>query len=291
LLNTSQSNVFVSNQFVLDPGGGQMALATTPGGVLDVALDGGSTVSVDPEAGLTYAQFMTGSASSPWSVYYNTPTGLLERFLGSAPSPQLLVDGGISYIASISHDGTQVVVASKVGSDLGLVSALQPGVVQPVASRADPAYHNLPVVVHNLSDRGFTSDDKYVLFFSDIAYSNENDALGYVHAMAVAPPNGVQVLSTGFSLVLGTTPLSGSRVFMFDNFQEGDGGTGSYPTVDLAVIDTATSTPRKVIASNVPIEIPMLTIGTAGVGVTPDGTQVVYPQLGAAPGLYVAPLQ
>jgi hypothetical protein len=96
--------------------------------------------------------------------------------------------------------------------------------------------------------------------------------------MAVAPPNGVQRLSRG--VAVGDLGLRGSKVLVFDDFIDTDGGTGSRPTVDVTIVDPTMPGPPQVVATTV-----------ATFMVSSDRSTIVYStDLGTAPGIYVTPL-
>jgi hypothetical protein len=276
----------------IDPTGAWVVAAPVDGGGALQAFpaDGGAPGPViDPDVAFGPDQFVVGSASAPWSVLYTTDAGVLKRSPVAQPAPQVILDGGARYFDMASPDGAWLIVSSNFSSsgppsfrplpfmglyaDLTLVSAL--GSAVPVPLTAPDADTALPVSVMAQPSGAFTSDANYVLFYSDIKQNHLNVSMGYVHAMATAPPNGVQTLSRGYAI--GNIGLQGSKVLLFDNFVDSDGGANSRSTVDVEIVDPALPGAPIVLAT---------TVGS--VAVSSDKTKIVYSvDWGPAPGIYV----
>jgi hypothetical protein len=294
VINTAAAtsyNPYVVDSFALDPDAGKLlaASASLAGGALQVfpigGADGGGTV-IDPTAPLSPSVSVVDTTTYPWDVLYNTAGGELKESPTAVPAPQVLVDGGVNDFLSISLDGKWLLVADKAGADVSLVSTQTPGAPLLVAASSESQYHGLPVGVLPEANAGFTRDSSYALFGSDVIVT-DNVEVYYFHSMGIASPNPVMLLSTGYAVQ--AISLPGSKVLLYDNFQVVDGG--AYPTIDLAVVDPATSAPRIVIASGVPLEGPVLELNPGSIGVTRDLTKIVYPVLdGASPGIYWAPI-
>jgi hypothetical protein len=194
------------------------------------------------------------------------------------PAPQLLVDGGVSYLDARSVDGKWLLVTNQVSSgqylDFSLVSTTNPGTPQLVA--ASTQYGSLPLGL-SASLGTFTTDGQSVLFYSNWAESSAGLYVGYLHSMSIASPSTYRLLSNGYGY--DDVALQGSKVLLLDDFQLPDGGT--IPTVDLEVVDLSTTKPAQLIASGVPREV----------AVSTDLSKFAYVVLqGPTAGVYVAPV-
>jgi hypothetical protein len=287
LTNAASPLPYLFDPFLIDPDGGLVATAAAAdsGVALETfGLDGGGATVVDPNTGLTASQFLAGSATNPWSLFFNTPEGGLVQSYASAAAPQVVETQGVDSINSTSLDGQWILATTKASLELSLVSTLEGGAVEDVA--APIQYDSLPVGAFTLPNAGFTRDGSHAVFLTDIG-SSGNYSTFYVRSMSIAAPNDVQLLSNGFAVFL--VQLRGSKVLLFDNLQLSDAGGPA--TVDLRVIDTASNAPATVIATSVPLVLPLISLRPGGIMVSPDLTKVAYPvNSGPSPGIYVSEL-
>jgi hypothetical protein len=270
--------------FAVDPDGG-MVVAAAGSGILNVLpIDGGPGSVIDPNTVLSQGQSFAGTPSNPWNIVYNDDAGVLKQAYAADASAQTLVDGGANYFNSISHDGRWMLVSNQRNSsgwfaDLSLVSTVTPGAPQLVASSS--LFDGGPVTpsAQRYGGNGFTADDKFALMFTNVTRSYNNIWIGYVRAMSVAPPYTTRLVSNGYAYDV--APIKGSKVLLVDGFQDTDGGAGSVATLDLDVVDLATSAPAVKIAS----------AGPAYYGFSNDRSKIVYvvKQIDA-PGIYVTPV-
>jgi hypothetical protein len=223
-----------------------------------------------------------GSVGSPWSLLYNNDAGALRQAYAANPTPQTLVDAGVNYFTALSPDGKWMLVSNQLNNeawfaDLSLVSTQSPGV--PVLVASSTQYGGLPLTpqASNVAERGFTTNSAYALAVTNLKPNSENAWIGYLRSMPVAAPYTTELLTRGYMVNFVT--LSGSKVLVADNFEDTDGG--SFPTVDLDVVDPSSSGVDVNIAKGVPGDL----------AISSDRTQVVYTvTTGAAPGIYVSTL-
>lgn len=267
--------------FAVDPNGQEVVAASTSTGNGDLQvfpIDGGGAGTVLDTATALSGQVILGSPTYPWSIDYTTQAGGLMQTFVTNPAPQLLVDGGVSYLDARSVDGKWLLVTNQVSSgqylDFSLVSTTNPGTPQLVA--ASTQYGSLPLGL-SASLGTFTTDGQSVLFYSNWAESSAGLYVGYLHSMSIASPSTYRLLSNGYGY--DDVALQGSKVLLLDDFQLPDGGT--IPTVDLEVVDLSTTKPAQLIASGVPREV----------AVSTDLSKFAYVVLqGPTAGVYVAPV-
>jgi hypothetical protein len=272
--------------FAVDPDGGRIAAAsaTSGNGAVQVfSIDGGPGTVIDPNVLLTPSLSFMGSVINPWSIFYNNDAGVLKQAYATNPAPQTLVDAGVNYFNAQSSDGKWMLVSNDSNSggwfsDLSLVSTQAPGA--PVLVASSNQYGGLPVAPSGFiygGSRGFTADSAYALVTTNLTLNSENRWVGYLRSMLVTPPYTTDLLTNGY--MIDYAALRGSKILVTDNFQDTDGG--SLPTVDIDVVDPA--------SSGGPVNI-VRGVG-GGNGVSSDKTQIAYSVgTGAAPGIYVSPL-
>ncbi len=272
--------------FAVDPDGGRIAAAstTTGNGAIQVfPIDGGPGTVVDPNAVMAPSLSFAGSVVNPWSILYNNDAGALNQAYATNPTPQTLVDAGVNFFNAISNDGKWLLVSNQENNggwfaDLSLVGTQAPGA--PVLVASSNQYGGLPITPSGSEyggNRGFTADSAYALATTNMTQDNAGSWIGYLRSMLVTSPNTSTLLTNGY--MAGYATLRGSKVLVTDNFQDSDGG--SRPTVDLDVVDPASSGGSVTIARAVPGDN----------AVSSDMTQIAYSVVtGAAPGIYVSPL-
>jgi hypothetical protein len=273
--------------FAVDPDGGRIvtASASSGNGALQVfPTDGGPGTVVDPGVQVSSSLSFTGSVTNPWSILYNNSAGALLQAYAANPTPKTLVEAGVNYFNALSSDGQWMLVSNNPNNNLGwfadlsLVSTQTPGTPVPVALSSQ--YGGLPITpraIYAGGNRGFTTDNAYVLVMTNLIETGYNRWLGYLRSMSVTPPYTMKLLSTGY--MVDYVPLRRSKVVVGDNYQRGDGGTS--PTVDIDVVDPASDGSAANIAKGVPGDSAL----------SNDQTQIAYTvKTGAAPGIYVSPV-
>ncbi len=273
--------------FAVDPDGERIAAASASSGngaIQIFPVDGGPSSVVDPSAQVNANLSFTGSVNDPWSILYNDEAGALEQAYATNPSPQTLVDAGVNFFNALSPDGNWMLASNQENvdgwfADLSLVSTKNPGVPALVASSEQ--YGGLPVAASGIyegGNRGFTTDSAYALVLTNLLQNPDNSWIGYLRSMPVTPPYTMKLLSNGYAMDFAT--VRGSKLVVRDNYQDVDGGTAA--TMDLDEVDPASAGDAVNIASGVPGDY----------AISSDQTQIAYTVTsGAAPGIYVSPLQ
>jgi hypothetical protein len=259
----------------VDPQGEQLVTTSAASGwsLQAFPLDGGEAgVVLDPATPIGPGQSFTGVTSTPFSVIYTSDAGALEQVgVTSQPTPVTLVDGGVGGFLAVAPDGRSVLLST--GSSYSLASTTTPGPLQFVAS---PDAYDGGLALY-LPGGAFTSDSKYVVFFTNVASNNGGAQSGTIHALQIdasAPP-----IAISNAYATRDTPLGGSRVLVVSGASDGEGGITSTRNFEIAYPGTGRS--NVVVAQG----------AGQGFGITSDGSRLVYSAAGdAGGGIYVAPL-
>lgn len=242
---------------------------------------------LDSETPLLSGQFIKAGQSSPWYVVYNTDTGALKRSYASLPGVQMLAESGVNSYLAMSRDGNWLIVSgTHVGggafTDISAVSTVTPGDLRPIATSSE--YDGLSFTVSNAPGAAFSTDQKYVLFFSHVRFVNGDyryPSMGYVHAGPLASPHEARQISNGYAPLLFNLPSS--KLLLADNYETNEGGGGG--TVDLDLVDPSGTDAAQRIVSGAALSINV--IGAAlGVTMSSDRSQVVYYASQPSPGIY-----
>lgn len=219
------------------------------GGQLEIAaLGGAARVPIDTASTLPPAPLLYLSKTDKF-VLYATASGALKTSPVTMSSPTTLVASAVNGLDAVSpneawafvHNGTDP--NTTLPSDLSLASTATPGT---------PTTLVMGTTVAGVLGDAFTSDatSSYAIFMTNIVQDNNNNDVGTLCAVATAAPTKIIKLATAAVNSATYSPadlaLSGTKLSFTDNFNANIGNTGS---VDLHVVDLATTTPSTIVMS------------------------------------------
>lgn len=226
---------------------GTNAAITLGSGQLEIApLSGAAVIPIDGAATLFSTSTVYLSQTDAF-VLYDTSAGALKASTVTASSPQTLVASNVNAIDGVASSEKWALVnhgtdmTTMLPSDLSLASTTTPGT---------PTLLTTGTTVAGVLGDAFTADpaSSYAIFMTGISLDANYNAVGALKAVATATPGTILSLATAAVNSTSFSPsdlaLTGTKISFTDNFNPNRGATGS---VDLHVVDLATSTPSTLV--------------------------------------------
>jgi hypothetical protein len=213
--------------------------------VLPLGADAGSAVVLGlADGGAVSSAYLSARDAF---VLFDTSHGALVRSPVDKATPATLVAKDVAAIDRVSPSEAWAIVNkgtdpnTGLPTDLGLASTSKLGAPAILTG-------NSPTVAGVLGD-AFTADStsSYVIFMTGLTVDGDNNAIGKLEAARASSPGTAIPLATAavsaFNGLTFTRPdlaLTGTQISFTDNF---DASRNNYGSVDLHVIDLATTTP------------------------------------------------
>ncbi len=213
--------------------------------VVPLGVDGGSPVVL----GVADAETVTGAFLSAKDVFalYDTSEGALVRSPVGTWKPTTLFSKGVASIDRVSPSETFALVSSGTDPSTGLPTDLAIASTSK-AGAAAILTGTTPTLAGVLGD-AFTADPSstHAIYITGVSVDGSGNAIGTLQAVEATTPGTIIPLATtavsafnGTSYTRADLALSGTRISFTDHF---DATRNNYGSVDLRVVDLATTTP------------------------------------------------